>query len=188
MSNQTPEGITPSPLQPVLLRSPGVTLRRPTADDIPAFLQAVAESAGSPRLPWCVPGYSRRDAEAFVRRARDEAASGAALQLHIFDDDKRVLGGMSFNSVNPWHRMATVGYWIRPSARGSGVAFAAGRMLVRHGFDVMGLTRLEICAAADNIPSRRLAGKLGGVLEGIARNRLYVGGEPSDAAVYSIIP
>jgi ribosomal-protein-serine acetyltransferase len=86
------------------------------------------------------------------------------------------------------HNTGNVGYWVRESVQRQGIATQAARTMARFGFETLHLTRLEIIAAEDNCPSRAVAEKLGATFECIARNRLYVRGEPLDAAVYSLIP
>jgi RimJ/RimL family protein N-acetyltransferase len=83
--------------------------------------------------------------------------------------------------------MANLGYWVRQSRQEQGVATAAVRLLARHALRATDLRRLEIVIAADNHASRRVAERAGAHLEGVARHRLMLRGEPVDAAIYSLI-
>ena len=60
---------------------------------------------------------------------------------------------------------AKLGYWAHPHARGQGLTARAVRLVARHGLlpDVggLGLNRLVIRAAADNVASQRVAVKAG---------------------------
>jgi len=60
--------------------------------------------------------------------------------------------------------------------------------VARLGFAQLGLQRIEIIAAVDNLASQRVAEKAGAVREGLARKRLLVRGEPQDAFVFSLLP
>ena len=62
---------------------------------------------------------------------------------------------------------ANVGYWVRTDQTGQGIATAAVRLVARFGFDDLGLRRLELLVAADNLASRRVAEKVGATFEGI---------------------
>ncbi|PYS40243.1 MAG: N-acetyltransferase, partial [Acidobacteria bacterium] len=107
----------------------------------------------------------------------------------IFDKDSgRFLGGVGLNFFNRVHQMANLGYWVRTSAVGRGVATRATRLVARLGFAQLGLQRIEIIAAVDNLASQRVAEKAGAVREGLARKRLLVRGEPQDAFVFSLLP
>ena len=60
--------------------------------------------------------------------------------------------------------------------------------MARFGFETVGLTRIEIVAASENAPIRRVAEKAGAQFECRARNRLVIHGMPVVAAVYSLVP
>jgi RimJ/RimL family protein N-acetyltransferase len=62
---------------------------------------------------------------------------------------------------------ANVGYWVRSSQTGQGIATAAVRLVARFGFEDLGLKRLELVIAVDNAASRRVAEKVGATLAAI---------------------
>jgi RimJ/RimL family protein N-acetyltransferase len=84
--------------------------------------------------------------------------------------------------------MANIGYWVRTGATKRGVAAGAVRLAAQFGFEDLGLSRIEIAAIPENIPSRRVAEKAGAKLEGIARNRIVMHGQAYPAALYSLLP
>lgn len=80
-----------------------------------------------------------------------------------------------------------VGYWIRSSCAGRGVATEATAALVALARDHLGARRIELTADARNSPSRRVAEKCGFTLEGIHRNaRRDNAGELADKCMYAI--
>jgi RimJ/RimL family protein N-acetyltransferase len=62
---------------------------------------------------------------------------------------------------------ADIGYWVRTSQTGLGLATAAVRLVARFGFEDLGLRRLEMLIATDNLASRRVAEKVGATFEGV---------------------
>jgi hypothetical protein len=76
----------------------------------------------------------------------------------------------------------------RAGCTARGVATAATHLIVRFGFEVLGLTRVEIVVDVDNGPSLRVAEKVGAVREGVLRNRLVTGDRVSDAVMFSLVP
>lgn len=58
-----------------------------------------------------------------------------------------------------------VGWELRPSAWGRGLATEGGRAAVRCGFEVVGLQRIISTTRADNLASRRVMEKCGLVLQ-----------------------
>lgn len=65
-----------------------------------------------------------------------------------------------------------IGYWTAPWARGQGVAPDAVAAISRWTFDAVGLHRLELSHAVENIASCRVAVKAGFAAEGIMRSAL----------------
>lgn len=63
----------------------------------------------------------------------------------------------------------SVGGWLRPDKVAAGGGAEAAAALIRAAFEVMGLSRVEIRAAPDNVPVTRLAVGLGLRQDGEAR-------------------
>jgi ribosomal-protein-serine acetyltransferase len=169
----------------------GTLLVRPfRAADIDAVYEAVRESIEevSPWLPWCHPDYAKEETSAFIL-SRDEAwRSEDELSFGVFDSETGgFLGGVGLNQINRRYQMGNLGYWVRTSCAGRGVASTAARRVARFGFDMLGLQRIEIIAAAGNRASQRVAEKTGALLEGTLRKRLLVNGHPQDAVLYSLV-
>ena len=67
---------------------------------------------------------------------------------------------------------ASLGYWVRSDATCRGIATAAAGMLALFGFRELGLARIEILVAMENVSSQRVAEKIGAAGEGVLRRRL----------------
>ena len=170
----------------------GPLLIRPfREEDAGALYDAVRESISevSPWLPWCHQNYSIEETREFIG-SRELASQGDEwYSFGVFDkDDGRVLGGVGINFINRVHQMGNLGYWVRTSAVGRGVATTATRLAARFGFEQLGLHRIEIVVAVGNIPSQRVAEKAGARHEGVARKRLLIRGESVDAVLFSLVP
>jgi len=106
----------------------------------------------------------------------------------IFDSQTGAfVGGVGLNELKPEHRLANLGYWVRTSWTGRGLATAAASLAAEFGFEELLLDRIEILAALGNKPSQQVAQKLGAHREGILRNRLVIHGRAHDAVVFSLI-
>jgi len=99
----------------------------------------------------------------------------------------RYLGSAGLSEISLEHRTAGLGYWVRTSETGHGVATAAALAVVEAGFEELGLQRIELMAAVDNTASRRVADKVGAELEGILRKRQVLAGIAVDCALYSVV-
>jgi len=81
---------------------------------------------------------------------------------------------------------AALGYWLVPAARGRGLGLAAARALSRWGFDVLGLSRIELAILPGNHASRRLAQRLGARHEGLRRAAREHDGRAWDMEIHSL--
>ena len=159
-------------------------------DDAEALWQAVQESVAEvqPWLSWCHPAYSKAAAEEWAtRQARLAAAGSRELAFAIVGPDGRFLGGCGVNQINEVHRFGNLGYWVRTSATGHGVASEAVRQTAEHVFRHTDLVRLEIVCAVDNLRSPRVAARAGALREGVLRSRLELHGRWVDAVMFSLV-
>jgi len=100
----------------------------------------------------------------------------------------QLVGAVFLNHIIRGHKMANMGYWVRTSRVGEGLATEAAKQMARYGFEQLGLQRIEIVVSTDNIPSLRIAENIGAVREGLLRKRLQLHGSAHDAYMHSLIP
>ena len=139
-----------------------------------------------PWLGWCHPQYSIDEAREWVSAQEALAKQGSEYAFGIWSEG-RYLGGCGINQISKANRFANLGYWVRSSAMGRGVAPAAARLVAEHAFRETDLIRLEIVCAVGNLRSQRVAEKVGAVREGVLRNRLLLPSGPSDAVMFSLV-
>jgi RimJ/RimL family protein N-acetyltransferase len=166
-------------------------LRAVTEDDVTGLFEAIEESKEqlSRWMAWCAPSYVRADAEAHVRPQPEAWREGREYNFLILDRHTgKILGNCGINRIDWLNLYGNLGYWVRTSAAGSGVATAATRLLLGFAFEQIQLMRVEIVAAVGNTASQRVAEKVGAARESLARNRCRAGGVQHDAYVYSVIP
>lgn len=160
------------------------------ANDIPAYVEAVHESAPTVgrSLPWCSPSCSAVDAIKWISACRDRRLGGTAYDLGIFSRDCTTLhGSVAINRIDPDQGMSNLGYWVRSSRQRQDIAGHASCRMVDFAFNELHLSRIEIAAAEDNLPSRRVAEKLGAKLHGIFTiHRIITSGNARAAAVYEL--
>jgi RimJ/RimL family protein N-acetyltransferase len=167
-----------------------ITLRPYRSGDEALLFEAARESIAEvhPWMPWCHPDYVIEESKTWLESqiaAWDEKTS---FQFGIFDrESERYLGGAGINRIDLEFRFANLGYWVRTSATGRGVATEATRQLAAWSFANTELERLEILAAVGNQASARVAEKAGARFEGVLRSRLYFAGAAHDARLYSLV-
>jgi len=166
-----------------------VAIRPYRVEDAHALWAAARESQPEifPWLEWCHPEYSLADAEWWCNSRAALAAAGQEYSFVISAPDGGFLGGCGLNQINRIHRIANLGYWVRTSSTGRGVAAEAVRQLCRFAFENTDLVRLEIVCAVGNQRSQRVAEAAGAVREGVLRSRLLLHGRAVDAVMHSLV-
>jgi ribosomal-protein-serine acetyltransferase len=175
----------------VKLIADSILLRPYCEEDVSALYEAARESIAevSPWLPWCHENYSIEESREFICSRAPAAQGGEWYSFAIFEKDNgKFLGGVGLNFINRVHQIGNLGYWVRTSAVGRGVATNAARLMARFGFAQVGLHRIEILTAVPNLASQRVAEKVGATREAVLRNRLLIGGVSQDAVMFSLIP
>jgi ribosomal-protein-serine acetyltransferase len=170
----------------------GTILMRPfRLEDAGETYTAVRESLTDlkPWMSWAHDDYSISDSKEFIRITRARWGDSTLFAFAITDQKSgSVLGGCSLSHIHPIYHLCNLGYWVRSTRRGEGIAVRATRLAARFAFEKIGLIRVEIVIAIENKASIRVAEKAGAHYEGILRNRMVVGREVYDAHMYSLVP
>jgi RimJ/RimL family protein N-acetyltransferase len=100
-------------------------------EDAGETYSAVRESLSDlkPWMSWAHDGYSIRDSREFIRITRARWGDGT-LFAFVITDQKRgaVLGGCSLSHIHPIYHLCNLGYWVRSSRRGEGIAVRATKL------------------------------------------------------------
>lgn len=167
-----------------------VKIRRYCADDIPLIFEAARESTNELLVwaSWYHPNYTLEESHSFVLSSETDWNQKTGFAFAIFDVGNGLfLGGAGLSQVKRKDNFANLGYWVRSSQTGRGIATAATRLTAEFGFKDLGLNRIEILTAIENGASGRVAEKAGAKKEGILRKRIMLNSHPQDAIMYSLI-
>jgi RimJ/RimL family protein N-acetyltransferase len=85
------------------------------------------------------------------------------------------------------NRRCDIGYALGSRHWGQGIVTEALEAMIRYGFDVLGLNRIEADIDPRNIGSARVLEKLGFRKEGFMPERWIVNGETADTAFYGLL-
>lgn len=165
------------------------TIRGYVEADSTELLEAVKESYTdlAPWMPWAHSAYSEDDSRSWVHATIQGRAANTLFDFAVLDANGRYVGGCGVNQIQKAYACANLGYWIRSSAAGQGLAVAAASLVCDWAFHSTDLERLEILVAVGNDRSKRVAEKLGAVFEGRLRHRIPLRGRSFDALVFSVI-
>jgi len=158
-------------------------------DDTAQLYCAVKESLKElkPWMSWATDSYNELTAREYITIARARWEEGTFYAFAITRREE-ILGACTLSSLHPIYHFCNLGYWVRTSFHGQGIAGRAAKLVARFAFESLGIIRVEIVIALKNQSSLRVAEKIGAHDEGILLNRMVIGRSIYDAHMYSLLP
>jgi RimJ/RimL family protein N-acetyltransferase len=156
--------------------------------DAALLKEAVDESLDEllPWMPWAAEEPQPLEAKVkLLRTFRGRFDLGQEFVYGIFSrDENAVVGGTGLHARRGEDAFE-IGYWIRTSHAGRGLATEASAALTRVAFEVCGIDRVDIRVDPANVASAAIPRKLGFREEATLRRRLRYP-EPRDVIVFSL--
>ena len=170
--------------RPVRVEAPGVVLRAYRPDDVSDLLAAFADEE---ILRWN-PGPSGPDAvERFMASRNDWSAADHA-SWAVADATDRFVGSVSVHRIDTDQGDAEIGYWVAPWARRRGYAVRAVDAACRFTFGRLGLRRVYLYHAVENVGSCAVARAVGFRHEGTLRESYrYADGRHHDEHLHGLL-
>jgi RimJ/RimL family protein N-acetyltransferase len=166
------------------LTGPRVRLRPFTLDDVPAVLTYASDPEVTRHLQW--EAYDDpHTAAAFIRSTANGGDTWFARAIVLRETDA-VIGGADLRVVSPPDRRAELGYGLGRAHWGQGYAAEAANLLVRFGFEELGLVRIQALCAVENERSMRLLERLGMRREGRLAQYRWKAGAAQDLFLYAL--
>lgn len=125
--------------------------------------------------------YSQDDAEAFIKRTRDE--NPRQTFAIVYDGD--LCGGVGLLiQEDVYRKSAEIGYWIGEPYWGKGITSKAVALLTEYGFNDLNLLRIYAGVFDFNVGSMKVLEKNGFVKEGVFKNAVIKNGRICDEHRY----
>ncbi|HLO17278.1 MAG TPA: GNAT family protein [Anaerolineales bacterium] len=140
-----------------------------------------------PWMAWATDQYTEITAREYITIARARWDEHTFYAFAITSEDQ-ILGACTLSSIHSIYHFCNLGYWVRTSFHGQGIAGRAARLVARFAFENLGLIRVEIVIGVGNQASIRVAEKMGAHDEGTLLNRMVIGRSIYDAKMYSLLP
>ena len=167
-----------------------IEIRKYKPQDILGFYEAVIDSKKeiSKWLPWCDKEYSINETKNWILTQVPEIwKSGKGCEFIIAKkEERKVVGGCCLEQINMEAKEASIGYWVRSSYTGQGIATTACLFLLKYGFVELGLELIKVIPSEENIASIKVAEKLPYVEKRTVKNGFKIRDRVSNAAVYLI--
>lgn len=179
---------TPLRIAPVTLTGRFVRLEPLTRDHV----DALASFAYEPSLwTWtAMQPLDRPSLEAWVEEGLAGGRGGSGLPFAtVLIEKNLVVGSTRFLNISARDGRMEIGATVvAPEYQRSAVNTEAKLLMLRHAFETLGATRVELKTHKDNAKSRRAIERIGAQFEGIHRKHmLHHDGSRRDTAWYSIL-
>jgi len=169
---------------PTELVGPRVLLRAFALGDVPAVLAYASDPEVTRHLQW--DAYDDpTTAASFIRSTLGGGDTWFARAIVLRETDT-VIGGADLRVVSPPDRRAELGYGLARAHWGRGYAAEAAQLLVRFGFERLGLTRIQAACAVENERSVRTLERIGMRCEGRLAQYRWKAGAARDLYLYAI--
>ncbi len=154
-----------------------VRLRPHREEDVPRVAEASRDAETQHWMPGKPMPYTDRDARGHLEGIRIEHAEGRAVFwafAETTDAGDRLAGEIGLFLRDLRDGQGEIGYWTHPDSRGRGLTTEAVRLAVRHALlpaeeGGIGLVRVLLRAARENVASQRVAVKAGFSPSGVDR-------------------
>ncbi|RKR75139.1 RimJ/RimL family protein N-acetyltransferase [Frondihabitans australicus] len=128
-----------------------------------------------------------RDAIKEIMRGWITNDTGSGVGFSICDESGALLGHATLFGATLPLRLATFAIMLGPNATGHGYGSEATRMLIRYGFEELGLNKIELHVWAYNTRAIRAYEKAGFVREGVRRAAAFHEGVFHDEVFMGIV-
>ena len=159
---------------------------------VPADAEALADFVQRNRehlrryLPAVAALASLEEARSHLAGVADRAGRGEVLEWYLFADGV-LCGAARLNKIEMVNRKVSISYLLGADSQGRGFATLTVRALLRYCFEELGMNRVELTCATDNLRSVRVAERAGFVREGVLRQAEWLDGSFVDHYVYGLL-
>jgi len=137
-------------------------------------------------LPWVDNSRTVEDSKAFIRSSLQQFAHNEGFQAGIWCRDT-LAGGIGYQGIDWIDRKVEIGYWLGESFQKKGLMTKACRTLITYAFTELGLNKVEIHCATENLRSRAIPKRLGFTQEGILRDAQWLYNHHVDLVIYGLL-
>ncbi len=164
-----------------------VELRQFTPDDAHVVFDTVHRNAEHLMefMHWMTPDYSREMSRDFIKSSIESRIKRESLGYGIFKSG-RLVGAIGYASFDWQSNAAEIGYWIDRQEEGKGIVSRSCIRLIEYAFGDLGMNRIQIRCAAENIRSAAIPERFGFKLEGCLRQSQFRNGRLHDFLVFGL--
>ena len=122
----------------------------------------------------------------FIKDSKRSYENKEAMSAGIWFNGQ-LAGAIGVVHYDWYNRKLELGYWISTDHEGKGIVTRAVSAMIDDAFNNLGLNRVEIHCASENIRSRSIPERLGFRQDGVLRESSLLNDEFVDKVVYSML-
>lgn len=130
-------------------------------------------------LNWVPRTQTIVDTEKFLEENQNRFKKDASGAYAIYFQ-RKLAGLVDLQKIHVGDNKSSIGYWLDKNFYGKGIMTKSVKVLLKYAFDELGLNRIVIEVAVENVKSKAVAKRLGFKLEGIARQGSMMGSVSRD--------
>lgn len=137
-------------------------------------------------MPWAHDDFSAEDVKDFYRRNLQQFAEGNGFNANILVNDE-IVGQIGYTRIDWTNKITELGFWLAEKVQGKGLMTRCCYVFVTHAFEKLGLNRVQILCARENLKSRSIPERLGFRQEGILHDGEWLHDRFVDLVVYAML-
>ncbi len=137
-------------------------------------------------LPWLDNNRYLQNTIDFIKITQMQYERNETVQFALVHKGK-IAGIVGFHRIDWLNRATAIGYWIGEQYQGKGLVTKSCSKVLDYSFGRMGLNRIEIRCASDNIRSRAIPERLGFKEEGLIREAEWLYDHYLDHVIYGML-
>ena len=172
-------------VNPEIMYGDRIMLRKMSKNDLDDVYEYASDPKVSEFLLWS-PHPSKDFTGKYLRYIEKKYKKGEFYDWAI-EYGGKMIGTCGFTALSVDNQCGEIGFVLNSSYWGLGIAREAASLVIKYGFEVLNLERIEARYMADNLQSRRVMEKCGMSYEGTYRKSICVKGKYRDISVFSIL-
>jgi ribosomal-protein-serine acetyltransferase len=163
-------------------------LRLLEEDDAPEVFALIERERAHlrPWLPWLDVTLSIEDELNFIRLTTERYARSQSLVCAIVHQG-RIIGSIGYNTIDWVNRKTEIGYWLGKTFEGKGLMTQSCEEMIRFGFQVLELNKIEIRCSTGNTRSCAIPCRLGFTQEGVIRQAEWLYDHYADLILFGML-
>ncbi len=137
-------------------------------------------------LPWLDSNKYLQNTIDYIDNCQKLYTQNLSIQLCISYKCK-IAGVVGFQRIDWLNRSTSIGYWLGEFYQGNGLITKSCRNLINYGFSSLGLNRIEIRCAVENVKSQAIPNRLGFKREGTIREAEWLYDHYVDHIIYGML-